>query len=718
MDTENLPPRRSTRLRSGTTASSTSTNNPTSYEGLKAQNVSPLRISKSNSRSKTLVSMAEDTTLRDISPGSSRRNSPSTFQIKEKVAALHTAVTKSPPASPQVGMAKSDSAGSVRSFWETAAANGGTPEGGHKRQQSKSEGEVKSTIRSSIVKNNIFLANDLREREGSPKLTMSPSQHRLSAQLGEVQPSQQQQQQQQQPTSSTANTSTSRIPAPVEPSQSPRKEIRPQNTSTSEVTPKASCLHSTRIKGPRENVGEDSDSPSPFGSRRDRRKTVTFDQAPQVLEFDRRSSHGTTASDRSSAVYDESAETRQHNESNSDTDSYEESTSRPLPSIPPRPLPQVPPHDSEDERPSSKESNESEYENMEERIRRMMERVELRDQEKKSDDAEQDDIFSLYTTTNEMEDDEPSSQGESLFDSQGTGSTGMTSQLESQDDELERQFVLQKQADDLLKAVKTRPFSALGQLPDLGFGDDDDDEGFGSRLGLKEFCSPDPEPQIKQDPPTSPAPSVNTQVNNLFIAPKPTPIEKDIPSPSSQEKESLTPPVTPPLGSSELTDPETPQHQILPPPETLPSTPPTSPHKPLLSEDEVPSPVIPEREATIRSRGTKLRVRPSLSRQEAESIVARRRKSELPPLPTLNGIREQSLDLDVKVKVEEDDLSEFGGRLTKMEVGPLLKIDSLGFENDAETSGFGELAVEEMERVIEAQKVPLLWIVIDCSVGI
>src|SRR5579859_7796838 len=165
MDTENLPPRRSTRLRSGTTASSASTNNPSSYEGLKSQNVSPLRISKSNSRSKTLASMAEDTTLRDISPGSSRRNSPSTCQIKDKVAALQTAVNKSPPASPQLGMVKSDSAGSVRSFWETAAANGGTPEGGHKRQQSKSEGEVKTTIRSSIVKNNIFLAKDMRERE-------------------------------------------------------------------------------------------------------------------------------------------------------------------------------------------------------------------------------------------------------------------------------------------------------------------------------------------------------------------------------------------------------------------------------------------------------------------------------------------------------------------------------------------------------------------------
>lgn len=703
MDAENLPPRRSTRLRSGTTASSSSssTNNPSSYEGLKSQNVSPLRISKSNSRSKTLASMAEDTTLRDISPGSSRRNSPSTFQIKDKVAALQTTVTKSPPASPQLGMVKSDSAGSVRSFWETAAANGGTPEGGHKRQQSKSEGEVKSTIRSSIVKNNIFLANDLREREGSPKLTMSPSQHRLSSQLGEVQ----QQPLQQQPTATTVNASSSRIPAPVEASQSPRKEIRSHNTNTSEVTPKASCLHSTRIKGPRENVGEDSDSPSPFGSRR---KTVTFDQAPQVLEFDRRSSHGTTASDRSSAVYDESSEARQHSESNSDSETYEESTSRPLPSIPPRPLPQVPPHDSEDERPSSKESNESEYEDMEDRIRRMMERVDLRDQEKKSDSSEQDDIFSLYTTTNEMEEDEPSSQGESVFDSQGTGSTGMTSQLESQDEELERQLALQKQANDLLKAVKTRPFSALGQLPDLGFGDDADDEGFGSGLGLREYCSPNPDPQIKQEPPTSPVPSVNTQVNNLFVAPKPTPIEKDIQPPSPQETESLTPPVTPPLGSSELTDPETPQNQILPPPDTLPSTPPTSPHKTTLpSEDEVPSPVIPEREATIRSRGTKLRVRPSLSRQEAESIVARRRKSELPPLPTLNRIREQSIDPEVKVKVEEDDLLEFGGKLGKVEVGPFLKIDSLGFENDAETSGFGELAVEEMERVIEAQKVLL-----------
>jgi hypothetical protein len=347
---------------------------------------------------------------------------------------------------------------------------------------------------------------------------------------------------------------------------------------------------------------------------------------------------------------------------------------------------------------------------MEDRIRRMMERVELRDQERKTDMAEQDDIFSLYTTTNDMDDDdEPasSSQGESVFDSQGTGSTGMTSQVESQDDELERQLTLQKQANDLMKAVKTRPFSALGQLPDLGFGDDIS-EDFGSGLGLREYCSPDPEPRMKQEVPTSPAPSVNTQVNSLFVAPKPTSIEKDI-QPTSPEKESLTPPVTPPLGSSETVEPETPQNQIIPPPDTLPSTPPASPHKHSLEEDDVPSPVIPEREATIRSRGAKLRVRPSLSRQEAESIVARRRKSELPPLPSLNGIREASSDPEVKIKVEEDDLSEFGGKLgnMKMEIGPLLKIDSLGFENDAETSGFGEMAVEEMERVIEAQKVCL-----------
>lgn len=696
-DTENLPPRRSTRLRSGTTTSTH--NNPSSYEGLKSQNVSPLRISKSTSRSKTLASMAEDTTLRDISPGSSRRNSPSTFQIKEKVAALQTAVNKSPPASPQLGMVKSDSAGSVRSFWETAAANNGTPDSGHKRQPSKTEGEVKSTIRSSIVKNNIFLANDLREREASPKLTMSPSQHRLSTQLGEVQL----------PTTSALNTSSSRIPAPVEASQSPRKDIRPQTTTTSESTPKASCLHSTRIKGPRENVSEDSDSPSPFGSRRERRKTVTFDQAPQVLEFDRRSSHGTTASDRSSTVYEDSSEARQHRESISVSDPFEESSSRPLPSIP-RPLPQVPPHDSEeDDRPSSKDSNQSDYVDMEDRIRRMMERVELRDQERKVDTSEQDDIFSLYTTTNEMEDEEPaSSQGDSVFDSQGTASTGMTSQVESQDEELERQLALQKQANDLMKAVKTRPFSALGQLPDLGFGDDAG-EDFGNGLGLREYFSPEPEAKIKQEPPTSPVPSVSTQVNSLFVAPKPVPPPKDIPA-LSPEKESLTPPVTPPLGSSD--EPETPQNQILPPPDALPSTPPASPHKHSLEEDDVPSPVIPEREATIRSRGAKLRVRPSLSRQEAESIVARRRKSELPPvppLPALNDIREGSTDPEVKVKVEEeDDLSEFGSKLgsSKVEIGPLLKIDSLGFENDAETSGFGEMAVEEMERVIEAQKVP------------
>jgi len=611
------------------------------------------------------------------------------------VAALQTAVNKSPPASPQPGMVKSDSAGSVRNFWETATANNGTPEGGHKRQPSKTEGEVKTTIRSSIVKNNIFLANDLREREASPKLTMSPSQHRLSAQLGEVQQS---------TTTNSVNTSSSRIPAPVEPSQSPRKEARPQSTAA-EATPKASCLHSTRIKGPRDNVSEDSDSPSPFGSRRERRKTVTFDQAPQVLEFDRRSSHGTTASDRSSAAYEESSEARQRRESIDVTDPFDESSGRPLPSIPPRPLPQVPSHDTEDERPSSKDSNESDYVDMEDRIRRMMERVELRDQERKNDIGDHDDIFSLYTTVNEMSDDEPSSQGESVFDSQGTASTGMTSQVESQDEELERQLALQKQATDLLNAVKTRPFSSLGQLPDLGFGDDVTDD-FGSGLGLREYCSPDPEPRIKQEPPTSPAPSVNTQVNSLFVAAKPTPIEKDN-QPPSVEKESITPPVTPPLGSSESIEPETPQNQIIPPLDTLPSTPPASPHKHSLEEDDVPSPVIPEREATIRSRGAKLRVRPSLSRQEAESIVARRRKSELPPLPNLNDIREASIDPEVKVKVEEDDLSEFGGKLggSKVEIGPLLKIDSLGFENDAETSGFGEMAVEEMERVIEAQKV-------------
>jgi len=197
-----------------------------------------------------------------------------------------------------------------------------------------------------------------------------------------------------------------------------------------------------------------------------------------------------------------------------------------------------------------------------------------------------------------------------------------------------------------------------------------------------------------------------------------------------KDTETITPPVTPPLEAAEI-EPQTPQDQIIPAPDTLPSTPPTSPHKHLLNEEEddevAASPIVPEREATIRSRGgSKLRVRPSLSRQEAESIVARRRKSELPPLPNLNDIREGSVEpsSEVKVKVEEvEDMTEFGGQLERAPVKaevPLPKLGGLGFENDLGLgNGFGEMAVEEMERVIEAQKVRFLDLLgVDCSVGI
>ena len=139
---------------------------------------------------------------------------------------------------------------------------------------------------------------------------------------------------------------------------------------------------------------------------------------------------------------------------------------------------------------------------------------------------------------------------------------------------------------------------------------------------MREYCSPEPEkPQVPSH--------ASTQVSKLAITEELVTLK--------QEPEKLTTPITPPVESSEI-EPQTPQEQTLPPPETLPSTPPASPHKPSPAEEEdtVPSPVVPEREATIRSRGgSKLRVRPSLSRQEAESIVARRRKSELPPLPNL-----------------------------------------------------------------------------------
>jgi len=655
-DTENLPPRRSTRLRTGTTASST---NPP-IESSKPAPVTPLRITKSNSKSKALV---RDTSLKDISPGSSRRNSPSMFQIKDKVAALQTSsTTKSPPTSPPLGMVKSESTSSVRNFWQNAVGSGDESPSDTKRKSVQSEGQDLKTLKSSYVKNNPFLAKDMRERESSPKLSMSPSQHRLSAQLGEV----------------TPTASPSRIPGPLD---TTRKEL---SSPTNDSTPKASCLHSTRIKGPRQNAS-DSESPTQAMGRRERRKTVTFDQAPQVVEFDRRSSHGTTSSDRSSVVTDE--------ESHAQTED-----SRPLPSIPPRPLPQVPPHDSEDERPTSKDSTDD-YMDMESRIRGMMERVVLRDATTTEKDTHEDDIFSLYTTTNEMEDD--NSQESAVFSSQGTAETALSSQINSQDeDDLARQLAIAKQGDELLQVVKSRPFS-LAELPDLGFGDDADDE-LGAGLGLREFCTPEPEK------PAETANRPSTEVRNLAVTEKPKEQTKD---------SDITPPVTPPLEGSEI-EPQTPQDQIIPAPDTLPSTPPTSPHKHALNEEEddevAASPIVPEREATIRSRGgSKLRVRPSLSRQEAESIVARRRKSELPPLPNLNDIREGSVEpssSDVKVKVEEEeDMSGFAGKSDSVPVKVevlLPKLGGLGFENDLGLGGgFGEMAVEEMERVIEAQKV-------------
>ena len=598
------------------------------------------------------------------------------FQLKDKVAALQTsATTKSPPTSPPLGIVKSESTSSVRNFWQNATGSGDESTLDPKRKSASMEGQDLKSLKSSYVKNNPFLAKDMRERESSPKLSMSPSQHRLSAQLGEV----------------TPTTSPSRIPAPLD---TTRKELSPP---TNDSTPKASCLHSTRIKGPRQNAS-DSESPTQPLGRRERRKTVTFDQAPQVLEFDRRSSHGTTSSDHSSSA----------------TESQDEE-SRPLPSIPPRPLPQVPPHGSSgDDRPASKDSNDA-YMDMESRIRSMMERVVLRDNTdptEKETITHEDDIFSLYTTTNEMEED--SSQESAVFSSQGTAETALSSQVNSQDeDDLQRQLAIAKQSDELLQAMKSRPFS-LAELPDLGFGDDADDD-LGGGLGLREFCTPEPEKQVEV------ANGASTEFRNLAVREKPKDVAKDT--------ETITPPVTPPLEAAEI-EPQTPQDQIIPPPDTLPSTPPTSPHKHLLTEEEddevAASPIVPEREATIRSRGgSKLRVRPSLSRQEAESIVARRRKSELPPLPNLNDIREGSVEpsSEVKVKVEEDDMTEFGGQHERAPVKAevlLPKLGGLGFENDLGLgSGFGEMAVEEMERVIEAQKVRFLELLdVDCSVGI
>jgi len=659
-DTENLPPRRSSRLRSGTT-----TSQDHYVEPLKSSTIAPLRISKSTSRSKALTALGEDTTLKEVSPGSSRRNSPSTFQIKDKIASFQEHINRSPPTSPSIGIPKSDSANSVRSFWQNATS---TEEPGHKRSPSKTD--IEKNIRSSLVKNNPFLAKDIRERESSPKLTMSPSQQRLSASLGEV------------VQKSPTVTNTSRIPAPVDTQTSPRKDMRP----TPMIEPKASCLHSNRIKGPRQNASDENDSTPP--SRRERRKTVTFDQAPEVHEYDRRSSHGTTASDQSS----------QYSENQREDTEY-----KGVPAS--RPLPQIPTHDdSDDERPESKQSNDSDYGDMEERIRSMMERVVLRDSEQKEHHAEHDDIFSLYTNVNEMSDEEPhsqESQSSKVFSSQDTESTALSSQSQQGSLDEERELEkLQKQSEELLQAVRSRPFS-LAELPDLGFGDDAEEDN----LGLSEYCTP--EPIIKKEP-MSPG-SMNTQVNNLDIAPKPPVPSKDTKSQPQQSQpdtaEAITPPITPPLASSEtLPEPETPQEQIIPPPETLPSTPPASPIKSTEEDDAVPSPVVPEREATIRSRGgSKLRVRPSLSRQEAEQIVARRRKSEVPPLPDL---REGSVEPQVKVKVEEDDMSEFGGKLPPLKKDtPLLKIEPLGFEKDS-LGGFSATAVEEMERVIEAQKVP------------
>src|SRR5579871_4738801 len=322
--TENVPPRRSIRLR---TVPSTNT------ESVK-QSVPPLRISKTLSRPKNI---GQDTSLKDVSPGSSRRNSPCGLMIKESVAALPTSSEKPTHSSPPAGTTKPESANSVRNFWQNAV-NGDDES---KRKPGKDSDDLKS-LRSSYVKNNPFLA---RDRESSPKLTMSPSQHRLSVQLDE----------------GTPTPSPSKIPAPVDRSHSPRKDSPLVDTLM-----EASNLHSSRVKRPIGNVSEDSSDPiSPVMGRSERRKTVTFDQAPQVHEFDRRSSHGTTASDHSSQYCDDKHDETHFNKAIS--------SSRPLPQIPTA-------ADSDDERPGSKESN---YGDMEERIRSMMERVVLRDAENK-----------------------------------------------------------------------------------------------------------------------------------------------------------------------------------------------------------------------------------------------------------------------------------------------------------------------------------------------
>lgn len=547
-----------------------------------------------------------------------------------------------------MGVPKSESTSSVRSFWQSGVEQPTSPD----LKKGKEVIDLKN-LRSSYVKNNIFLANDMKERESSPKLTMSPSQHRLSTQLDSS------------AVAAAVPSSPTKIPAPAE---TTRKEAA--KSPGADGTAKPSCLHSTRIKGPRD------DSPDP--QTRERRKTVTFDEAPVIQEFDRRSSHGTTSS--GASTY------------STKSDDYE------VQALPPRPLPQVPAHDTD--RPSSQASTDSGYsDDMEERIRSMMERVILRDTSSpkpKHHSADQEDIFSLYTTVNDTDDSQESSEASAGFSSQASHETGGTSQGNSQDEDLERHMALAKQGDELLEVIKSRPFSLQG-LPELGFGDEAEEE---SGLGLDHFCSPEPESRPTEPAPPAPVvkarplpPNPTAEITNLAITPKP-----DVDA-------SANAPITPPLESSEtFPPPQTPQEQILLPPEQLPSTPPASPQK----EEEAPSPVVPEREATIRSRGgSKLRVRPSLSRQEAQSLIERRRKSDLPPLPNL---REQSVEPEVKVKEEEeDDMGEFGGKVVipsmpKIDL-PMLKIEEMGFEKDSSSAGFGELAVEEMERVIEAQKV-------------
>ena len=568
------------------------------------------------------------------------------------MAAVGTSV-KSLPSSPSAGVQRSEGTHIAREFWQKAA----NEEYISKRISRNVEGGDLKSLRSSYVKNNPFVAKD---RESSPRLSMSPSQHRLSAQLGEI-------------TSSEPPPSTATPPRNRSSMDTLRKSVG------SESSPKASCLHNARIKGPGQNGSDNSDR-SPHDSRRERRKTVSFDEAPQVCEFDRRSSNETASSDRSSVATEDSDNKR---------DEKLHVGTRPLPS---HPLPQIPPQDPEEGRPSSKDSDDSDYQDMEARIRNMMERAVLQDTKEtlKIDHSDGDDIFSLYTTTNEMEDDEQQSQeSREVFSSQGTESTA----LSSQDDEFDRHLALQKQSEELLAAVKSRPFS-LSELPSLGFGDDGDDE-VGTGLGLGEYCSAELE---KSQPAIAPSSEIEIHPSGEAIVQQET-----------QNAEKVVQPITPPLNSSASPAPQRTEDQTVPPLESLPRTPPVSPQKPVIEEDETeePSPVVPESEATIRSRGgSKLRIRPSLSRQEGEAILSRRRKSELPPLPNLNDIREGSAEPEVKIKVEDkEDMAEFAAKFTvpKADV-PFLKIERLGFEQDAAARGFRETTFEEMERVIEAQK--------------